>query len=100
MAAGERKNIRKTGGKVEAGRDVSLRIADRERVGFDGPSGRGKSTLLRMIAGLEEITSGELLIGGKPMNKVPAADRGIAMVFQSYALYPHMTVAENMGLAL
>jgi multiple sugar transport system ATP-binding protein len=93
-------NIRKSFGKVEAVRDVSLAIADRELVVFVGPSGCGKSTLLRMIAGLEEITSGELSIGGKPMNRVPAADRGIAMVFQSYALYPHMTVAENMGFAL
>jgi multiple sugar transport system ATP-binding protein len=81
-------------------RDVSLRIADRELVVFVGPSGCGKSTLLRMIAGLEEITAGTLTIGGKEMNRVPAADRGIAMVFQSYALYPHMSVAENMGFAL
>jgi multiple sugar transport system ATP-binding protein len=79
---------------------VSLVVADRELVVFVGPSGCGKSTLLRMIAGLEEITSGTLRIGGRPMNKVPAADRGIAMVFQSYALYPHMTVAQNMGFAL
>jgi multiple sugar transport system ATP-binding protein len=100
VASVELQNIRKNFGKVEAVRDVTLSIADRELVVFVGPSGCGKSTLLRMIAGLEEITSGELMIGGKPMNKVPAADRGIAMVFQSYALYPHMTVAENMGFAL
>ena len=100
MASVELKNISKSFGKVEAVRDVSLSIADRELVVFVGPSGCGKSTLLRLIAGLEEITSGELSIGGKPMNKVPAADRGVAMVFQSYALYPHMTVAENMGFAL
>ena len=100
MASVELKNVAKSFGKVEAVRDVSLTIADRELVVFVGPSGCGKSTLLRMIAGLEEITSGELLIGGKPMNTVAAADRGIAMVFQSYALYPHMTVAENMGFAL
>jgi multiple sugar transport system ATP-binding protein len=100
MASVELQNISKSFGKVEAVRDVSLSIADRELVVFVGPSGCGKSTLLRMIAGLEEITSGTLSIGGKPMNKVPAADRGIAMVFQSYALYPHMTVAENMGFAL
>jgi multiple sugar transport system ATP-binding protein len=93
-------NVAKSFGRVEAVRDVSLAIADRELVVFVGPSGCGKSTLLRMIAGLEEITSGELLIGGKSMNAVAAADRGIAMVFQSYALYPHMTVAENMGFAL
>jgi len=100
VASVELENISKNFGKVEAVRGVSLSIADRELVVFVGPSGCGKSTLLRMIAGLEEITSGTLAIGGKPMNKVPAADRGIAMVFQSYALYPHMTVAENMGFAL
>jgi multiple sugar transport system ATP-binding protein len=100
VASVELENISKSFGKVEAVRGVSLSIADRELVVFVGPSGCGKSTLLRMIAGLEEITSGTLAIGGKPMTKVPAADRGIAMVFQSYALYPHMTVAENMGFAL
>jgi multiple sugar transport system ATP-binding protein len=100
VASVELRNICKNFGKVEAISDVSLSVADRELVVFVGPSGCGKSTLLRMIAGLEEITSGVLSIGGKTMNKVPAADRGIAMVFQSYALYPHMTVAENMGFAL
>jgi multiple sugar transport system ATP-binding protein len=100
VASVDLQNIRKSFGKVEAVRDVSLSIADRELVVFVGPSGCGKSTLLRMIAGLEEITGGNLSIAGKPMNKVPAADRRIAMVFQSYALYPHMTVAENMGFAL
>src|SRR6187549_1057631 len=100
MASIDLENIRKSFGKVDAVRDVSLSVADREFVVFVGPSGCGKSTLLRMIAGLEEISGGTLHIGGKPMNKVPAADRGIAMVFQSYALYPHMTVAENMGFAL
>ena len=100
MASVELQNISKNFGKVVAVRDVSLSIADREFVVFVGPSGCGKSTLLRMIAGLEDIDGGELRIGGKPMNKVPASDRGIAMVFQSYALYPHMTVAENMGFAL
>ena len=100
MASVELENISKSFGKVAAVRGVSLTIADRELVVFVGPSGCGKSTLLRMIAGLEEITSGGLRIGGRPMNRVPAADRGIAMVFQSYALYPHMTVAENMGFAL
>jgi len=100
VASVELSNISKSFGKVEAVRGVSLSIADRELVVFVGPSGCGKSTLLRLIAGLEEITSGALSIDGKPMNKVPAADRGIAMVFQSYALYPHMTVAENMGFAL
>jgi ABC-type sugar transport system ATPase subunit len=100
LASVELKNIAKSFGAVEAVRDVSLNVEDRELLVFVGPSGCGKSTLLRMIAGLEEITSGELSIGGKSMNKVAAADRGIAMVFQSYALYPHMTVAENMGFAL
>lgn len=100
MASVELRNVAKSFGKVEAVRDVSLVIEDRELLVFVGPSGCGKSTLLRMIAGLEVITSGELLIGGKPMNAVAAADRGIAMVFQSYALYPHMTVSENMGFAL
>ena len=100
MASVELRNIVKSFGSVEAVRDVSLTIEDRELVVFVGPSGCGKSTLLRMIAGLEEITGGELLIGGKPMNNVAAADRGIAMVFQSYALYPHMTVADNMAFAL
>ena len=100
MASVELRNICKSFGKVEAVRDVSLSVANCELVVFVGPSGCGKSTLLRMIAGLEEITSGVLAIGGETMNKVPAADRGVAMVFQSYALYPHMTVAENMGFAL
>jgi ABC-type sugar transport system ATPase subunit len=100
VASVELRNISKSFGKVEAVSDVSLSIDDRELVVFVGPSGCGKSTLLRMVAGLEEISSGTLSIGGKPMNKVPAADRGVAMVFQSYALYPHMTVAENMGFAL
>jgi ABC-type sugar transport system ATPase subunit len=100
MASVDLRNISKSFGKVEAVRDVSLTIADKELVVFVGPSGCGKSTLLRTIAGLEEVTSGQLSIGGKPMTKVAAADRGIAMVFQSYALYPHMNVAENMGFAL
>jgi len=100
MASVELEAICKNFGRVEAVCDVSLSIEDREFVVFVGPSGCGKSTLLRMIAGLEEISSGELRIGGRRMNEVPAADRGIAMVFQSYALYPHMTVAENMGFGL
>ncbi len=79
---------------------VDLDIADGEFVVFVGPSGCGKSTLLRMIAGLEEISEGELLIGGKLANHLPPAQRELAMVFQSYALYPHMTVFENMAFAL
>ena len=80
--------------------DIDLHIRDGEFMVFVGPSGCGKSTLLRMIAGLEEISSGELLIGGKRANDTPPAQRGLAMVFQSYALYPHMTVYDNMAFAL
>jgi multiple sugar transport system ATP-binding protein len=79
---------------------VDLEVRDGEFLVFVGPSGCGKSTLLRCIAGLEEITSGELFIGGQLVNQVPPAKRGVAMVFQSYALYPHMTVAENMAFSL
>ncbi|SHN00001.1 ABC transporter ATP-binding protein [Rhizobacter sp. OV335] len=85
---------------VEVIRGIDLDIADGEFAVFVGPSGCGKSTLLRMIAGLEDIDQGEIRIGGDLINEVPPADRGVAMVFQSYALYPHMTVAENMGFAL
>ncbi|HVY21129.1 MAG TPA: sn-glycerol-3-phosphate ABC transporter ATP-binding protein UgpC [Bauldia sp.] len=94
------RGIRKSYGKVEVIKGVDLDIADREFVVFVGPSGCGKSTLLRMIAGLEPITEGQLEIGGERMNDVDPSQRGIAMVFQSYALYPHMTVRENMGFAL
>ncbi len=79
---------------------VSVDIADGEFVVLVGPSGCGKSTLLRMIAGLEEITAGEIAIDGRVINELPAKERDIAMVFQNYALYPHMNVAENMGFAL
>ncbi len=88
------------GGNVEVLKDINLDIDTGELIVFVGPSGCGKSTLLRMIAGLEQITSGELLIDGQRMNDVPPAQRGIAMVFQSYALYPHMTVRDNMAFAL
>ncbi len=81
-------------------RGVNLELSDGEFAVFIGPSGCGKSTLLRMIAGLEEITSGELRIGGRRVNEVPPAERGIAMVFQSYALFPHMSVYENMAFGL
>ena len=81
-------------------RDVNLQIAQGEFCVFVGPSGCGKSTLLRMIAGLEDITGGELRIGGALMNDVPPAHRGVAMVFQTYALFPHMTVYENMSFGL
>ena len=85
---------------VEAVRGIDLDIADHEFVVLVGPSGCGKSTLLRMIAGLEEITAGEIQIGGTRVNELEPKDRDIAMVFQSYALYPHMTVAGNMSYSL
>ncbi|WP_019509413.1 ABC transporter ATP-binding protein [Pleurocapsa sp. PCC 7319] len=94
------RNIRKTYTDTEIIKGIDLDIEDREFVVFVGPSGCGKSTLLRMIAGLEEITSGDLLIDGERMNHVPPDQRGLAMVFQTYALYPHMTVAENMSFSL
>ena len=87
-------------GGVEAVRDVTLHVQPGEFVVLVGPSGCGKSTLLRMIAGLEQITSGEIAIGGKRVNDVEPKDRNIAMVFQNYALYPHMTVYENMSYGL
>ena len=80
--------------------DFNLDISDREFIVFVGPSGCGKSTTLRMIAGLEDISEGELSIGGKVMNDVAPKDRDIAMVFQNYALYPHMTVFNNMAFGL
>src|ERR1700712_6061497 len=81
-------------------KDMSLDIADGEFMILVGPSGCGKTTALRMIAGLEDITDGELAIGGARVNELAPRDRDIAMVFQNYALYPHMTVRENMGFAL
>ena len=84
----------------EAVKDFNLEIEDQEFIIFVGPSGRGKSTTLRMIAGLEEITTGDLFIDGKRMNEVEPKDRDIAMVFQNYALYPHMTVFDNMAFGL
>ncbi len=95
------KGVCKTyGGTVQVIRDVDLEISQGEFCVFVGPSGCGKSTLLRMIAGLEDISGGELRIGGRVMNHVPSAQRGVAMVFQSYALFPHMTVRENMSFGL
>ncbi|MEQ8600100.1 MAG: sn-glycerol-3-phosphate ABC transporter ATP-binding protein UgpC [Devosia sp.] len=93
-------NVKKSFGAVEVIRGVDLDIADKEFVVFVGPSGCGKSTLLRMIAGLEQISGGDLFIGDERMNDVDPSKRGIAMVFQTYALYPHMSVRENMGFAL
>jgi multiple sugar transport system ATP-binding protein len=87
-------------GGVEAVRDVNLHIRDREFVVLVGPSGCGKSTTLRMIAGLEEISRGTISIDGRPVNDVPPKDRDIAMVFQNYALYPHMSCRENMAFGL
>src|SRR5687768_16984922 len=84
----------------EAVKNLSLEIAEAELLVLVGPSGCGKTTALRMIAGLEDISSGELLIGGQRMNDVPEKDRDIAMVFQNYALYPHMTVAQNIAFSL
>lgn len=100
MSTLELRNIHKSYGAVNIIKDVSLSVHDREFVVLVGPSGCGKSTLLRMIAGLEEITGGELTIDGELMNDVSADARGLAMVFQSYALYPHMSVSDNMGFAL
>jgi multiple sugar transport system ATP-binding protein len=94
------RNVRKSYGKVDVIKGIDLEVRDGEFLVFVGPSGCGKSTTLRMIAGLESITAGELLIDGVRANDLRPADRGAAMVFQSYALYPHMTVAENMGFAL
>jgi multiple sugar transport system ATP-binding protein len=93
-------DVRKTFGGVEVVRGISGEIGDGEFVVLVGPSGCGKSTLLRMVAGLEDITSGTVAIDGEVVNDVPSKDRDIAMVFQNYALYPHMTVAENMGFSL
>jgi multiple sugar transport system ATP-binding protein len=94
------RDVRKSFDIVEIIHGVSLSVHDGEFVVFVGPSGCGKSTLLRLIAGLETITSGELLIDGKRCNDLPPSDRGIAMVFQSYALYPHMSVYDNMAFSL
>jgi multiple sugar transport system ATP-binding protein len=94
------RDLRKSFGEVDVIKGVDLDIEDREFVVFVGPSGCGKSTLLRMIAGLEEITSGDLMIDGDRVNDVPPAERGLAMVFQTYALYPHMSVADNMAFSL
>ena len=101
MATVELKNINKIyDNNVQAVFDFNLKIKDREFIVFVGPSGCGKTTTLRMVAGLEEITSGQLLIDDEVMNDVAPKDRNIAMVFQSYALYPHMTVYDNMAFGL
>ncbi|NRQ16563.1 ABC transporter ATP-binding protein [Ensifer sesbaniae] len=100
MSEIELRSVGKSYGSVAVLNNISLEMADGEFVVLVGPSGCGKSTLLRMIAGLEDISAGEITIGGKVVNDMPAKERDIAMVFQSYALYPHMKVAENMSFAL
>jgi multiple sugar transport system ATP-binding protein len=100
MANIELKDVAKRYGSVEVLRNINLEIQDGEFIVLVGPSGCGKSTLLRMIAGLEPITGGDFLIDGERMNDVRPRDRDIAMVFQSYALYPHMDVARNMGFSM
>lgn len=100
MARVELKNVKKTFGNTEVLHDVNLEIEDHEFCVFVGPSGCGKSTLLRLIAGLEDLTSGQILIGDDCVNRTKPADRGIAMVFQSYALYPHMTVFDNIAFGI
>jgi multiple sugar transport system ATP-binding protein len=100
MASVVIKDVRKAFGQVEVIKGVSLDIAEGEFVALVGPSGCGKSTLLRMIAGLEAVSDGEILIGDRVVNDIEPKDRDVAMVFQSYALYPHMTVADNLSFAL
>jgi len=100
MAGLTLQSLAKQYGPVVVVRDVSLEIADGEFCVFVGPSGCGKSTLLRMLAGLEDISAGELRIGGERVNERAPSQRNVAMVFQNYALYPHMTVAENIGFGL
>ncbi|MGB7701546.1 MAG: ATP-binding cassette domain-containing protein, partial [Pseudolabrys sp.] len=100
MAEVALRNVFKSYDNVVAVSNISLDIPNHEFVVLVGPSGCGKSTTLRMIAGLEEISAGEISIDGEVVNDVPPKDRDIAMVFQNYALYPHMTVAENMSFGL
>lgn len=100
MATLQLKNIIKQFGDTKVIKGIDLEVNDREFVVFVGPSGCGKSTLMRMIAGLESASDGDILIDGKRINDVGPADRGLAMVFQSYALYPHMTVEGNMGFSM
>jgi sn-glycerol 3-phosphate transport system ATP-binding protein len=100
MATVELDHVKKRFGKTEVIQGVSVDIADGEFIVIVGPSGCGKSTLLRMVAGLETISEGEVRIGGVRANDKEPMDRDIAMVFQNYALYPHMSVAQNMGYGL
>src|SRR4051812_23189082 len=100
MASITLKNLKKLYGKQAVLHGVDLEIRDDEFVALVGPSGCGKSTLLRLIAGLEEISSGEIRVGDRVINDVAPRERDIAMVFQNYALYPHMSVAENLAFSL
>ena len=100
MASIEIRGVDKSFGATQVLHDVDLQVADGEFLVLVGPSGCGKSTLLRLIAGLEEVSAGEIVIGGRVVNDLPPKDRDIAMVFQNYALYPHMTVSENMAFSL
>src|SRR5881397_4339678 len=101
MAAIEMKNIvKKYGDGFPAVNDVSIDVADGEFMILVGPSGCGKSTLLRMVVGLEDITSGDMVIGGKRVNDLAPRDRNLSMVFQNYALYPHLSVYENIAFPL
>ncbi len=100
MATVDLKNVKKSFGSTEVIHGISTAIADGEFIVIVGPSGCGKSTLLRMVAGLESVTEGEISIGGKRVNELEPMDRDIAMVFQNYALYPHMSVRENIGYGL
>lgn len=100
MASVAIRDVRKSFGAAAVIHGVDVAIADGEFVVLVGPSGCGKSTLLRMIAGLENITSGEISIGGRVVNALPPKERDVAMVFQNYALYPHMTVVENMAFSM
>ena len=100
MASLTLRGVVKTFGTTQVIRGVDLDVTDGEFVVFVGPSGCGKSTLLRMIAGLEEVTAGDIVIDGERVNRMPAAERGLAMVFQSYALYPHMSVYQNLAFGL
>lgn len=100
MATLKLNNLRKSFGSVDIIKGVDLEIEDGEFIVFIGPSGCGKSTLLRMVSGLEEVTSGDIWLDGEMVNDHTPFERGVAMVFQSYALYPHMTVAQNMGFPL
>ena len=94
------KNVSKFFGDSEIIKNIDLTIEDGKCTVLVGPSGCGKSTMLRIICGLEEVSDGEIFIGNRLVNDIPPASRGLAMVFQSYALYPHMTVFENMAFAL